>query len=117
MVSIPRHYSEVAIDLREIVDVPSFRAVFKREMGFPEFYGSNMSAWVDCMTCVDAPEDRMSAVHAPKDGVLVLILDSVGDFKKRCPEIFDALIGSAAFVNYRRMERGDPPVITLSYIE
>jgi len=107
----------VKIDLREIIDWPSFHSVFKRKMGFPDFYGANMNAWIDCMTCVDAPEDGMSAIHAPRDGVLVLTLDSVQDFKKRCPELFDELVSSVAFVNWRRLETGDAPVLSLSYHE
>ena len=76
-------FSAVAIDLRQIVDWPPFHAVFNRAMGFPAFYGANMSAWVDCMTYVDAPEDGMSTVHAPRNGMLVLTLESVADFKQR----------------------------------
>ena len=33
----------------------------------------------------------------------------------RCPEIYEALIDSAAFVNWRRIELGDPPILALSY--
>ena len=117
MVMSSQRYGEVKIDLREVVDWSSFHSVFKRTMGFPDFYGANMSAWIDCMTSVDSPEDGMSAVHAPCGGVLVVALESVSDFKKRCPEIFDALVSSAAFVNWRRLEMGDPPVISLSYHE
>lgn len=115
MVAPQKFTSEVLIDLAEIVDWPSFHAVFKKTMGFPEFYGANMNAWIDCMTCVDAPEDGMSSVHVLRDGVLVLALEAVADFKKRCPEIFDALVSSVAFVNWRRRETGAPPVLVLSY--
>ena len=31
------------------------------------------------------------------------------------PEIYEALIDSAAFVNWRRIELGDPPILALSY--
>ena len=117
MVAPSRSFSSVVVDLAEIVDWPSFHAVFKEKMGFPDFYGANMSAWVDCMTYLDAPEDGMSKVHAPSSGVLVLALESVADFKKRCPEIFDVLVSSAAFVNWRRLETGDAPVLVLSYYE
>jgi RNAse (barnase) inhibitor barstar len=117
MASLPHRHVEVKIDLHEIADWPSFHAVFQRALGFPAFYGANMSAWVDCMTCVDAPEDRMSTVHVPRDGVLVLALESVSDFKQRQPEIFGALVDSTAFVNWRRLEQGDPPVLLLSYHE
>jgi hypothetical protein len=117
MTSSPHRYAEVKVALQEVVDWPSFHSVFKRLMGFPDFYGANMNAWIDCMSSLDAPEDGTSVMHAPRDGVLVLALGSVSDFKKRCPEIFDALVGSAAFVNWRRLEQGGPPVIALSYYE
>ena len=113
----PRFYSEVKIDLRDISDWTSFHATFRRAMGFPDFYGANMNAWIDCMTSVDAPEDGMSTIHAPPGGVLVLALGSVADFKTRCPEIFDALVDASAFVNWRRLETGDAPVLSLSYHE
>jgi RNAse (barnase) inhibitor barstar len=107
--------AEAHIDLAEIVDWASFHAVFQEKLGFLEGYGANMDAWIDCMTCVDAPEDGMSTVHAPRDGVLVLVLESVADFRKRCPQIFDELLDCSAVVNHRRMEMGDPPVLSLSY--
>jgi hypothetical protein len=115
--SEPIRHAEVSIDLREISDWLSFHTIFKQKMGFPDFYGMNMDAWIDCMSCVDVPEDGMSSIHAPSSGVLVLALHSVADFKKRCPEIFEALVDCAAFVNYRRLEAGTPPVLSLSYFE
>lgn len=105
------------IDLGQISDWRSFHRVFKEKFGFPAFYGENMNAWIDCMTCLDAPDDGMSTIHAPVGGVLVLTLESVADFKRRCPEIFHALIDGAAFVNWRRLEQGDPPVLSISYYD
>jgi|GEM_PF-265186 len=113
--STKSRHSEISIDLREIQDWPSFHAVFKKKMGYPDFYGANLDAWIDCMTSVDALEDGMSSVHAPPEGVLVIVLQSVTEFKKRCPEIFEALVDCIAFVNYRRMEQGENPVLSLSY--
>ena len=113
----PMQYAEVSINLHEINSWPSFHAIFKQKMGFPDFYGNNMDAWIDSMTRVAAPEDGMSSVHAPSGGVLVLTLHSVADFKKRCPEIFETMVDGVAFVNWRRMEAGEPPVLSLSYFE
>jgi RNAse (barnase) inhibitor barstar len=108
-------YSKVSIDLREVHDWTSFHFTFNQKMGFPDFYGHNMDAWIDCMSSVDAPDEMMSKVHAPKNGILILVLLSVRDFKKRCPEIFDELIDCLAFVNFRRIEVGDAPVLSISY--
>jgi hypothetical protein len=38
------------------------------------------------------------------------------EFKKRCPDQYDALIQCSAFVNYRRVEIGEPLVLALLLI-
>ncbi|GEM_PF-6326916 len=39
----------VRILTNQITDWDSFHAVFKKAMGFPSFYGTNMDARIDCM--------------------------------------------------------------------
>lgn len=92
-----------------------FHRIFSEKMGFPSFYGNNMNAWIDCMTSLDCPEDGMTKVHAPKDGFLVLKLNNVNDMIKACPTAYEALVDDVAFVNYRKMEVGERPVLALSY--
>jgi hypothetical protein len=89
--------------------------VFAEAFGFPAFYGRNMNAWIDCMTSLDDPAAGMSKVHAQPGGVLVLALDEVKEFAARCPEQYDAVVECSAFVNWRRIERGAPPVLALSF--
>lgn len=108
-------HTAVEIDTSRIRDWDSFHDVFAEVMGFPEFYGRNLNAWIDCMTSLDEPRDGMTKVHAPTGGFLVLSLGECTEFADRCPEIYEALIEDAAFVNYRRMEVGEPPVLALSY--
>ncbi len=108
-------YTVVEIDTTKIDGWDSFHDVFVEALGFPSFYGRNMDAWIDCMTSIDAPEDRMTRVHAPKGGVAVLSLSDATGFAARCPEIYGAIIECSAFVNYRRMETGEPPVLALSF--
>ena len=45
--------------------------------------------------------------------LLTLRLDDATDFDVRCPEQFAALVECTAFVNHRRMEQGQPPVLAL----
>jgi hypothetical protein len=52
----------------------------------------------------------MSAFPIPAGDVLTLRLQRCKEFRCGCPEIFEALIDSAAFVNSRRIERGDRPI-------
>ena len=84
-------------------------------MGFPEFYRKNMNAWIDCMTSLDHPEDGMTKVHAPKEGFLVLKLLNINNMIRVCPTAYEALVDGVAFVNWRKIEAGEPPVIALAY--
>jgi len=105
----------IKIDTRAIKDWKSFHEVFRKDFGFPATYGENLDAWIDCMTSLDDPTAGMSKVHAPKGGVLTLLLEHVDAFAKRCPEIMTALQDAASFVNFRRVERGETPVLALAY--
>jgi len=105
----------VVIDTERIVDWASFHAVFAEAMGFPDFYGKNMNAWMDCMTYVDDPDAGMSKVTVERPAVLTLQLESVTEFADRCPDQLAALIDAVAFVNWRRIEQGEPAVLTMSF--
>ncbi len=105
----------VQIDGSKITDWESFHDQFAATLAFPGFYGRNMDAWIDCMTWLDDPEAGMTSVHVSRSDVVVLCVAAVSDFKKRCPEIYDALIECSAFVNWRRIERGAPAILALSF--
>jgi len=105
----------IQIDGGKITDWDSFHDHFAVTLGFPGFYGRNMDAWNDCMTYLDDPEAGMTSVHVSRGDVVVLCVAAVTDFKKRCPEIYDALIECSAFVNWRRIEMGEPAVLALSF--
>jgi RNAse (barnase) inhibitor barstar len=111
--SVP--FKKVVIDASSILDWPSFHAVFSKAFGFPDFYGRNMNAWIDCMSDLDTPDAGMSTVHAPPNGIVLVEILNAKAFSKRCPEQAAALSDSAAFVNWRRCEQGGAPVLALSY--
>ncbi|MGQ0801294.1 MAG: barstar family protein [Pseudomarimonas sp.] len=102
------------IDSNRIVDVESFHAAFASSFGFPTFYGRNMNAWIDCLSDLDDPGSGMTTVHVDSGQVLTLIIDNAQAFKRRCPDLFDALVEGAAFVNWRRVEAGQAPVLALA---
>jgi len=72
-----------------------------------------MNAWVDCMSCADDPDDGMIAPAVQPGELLTLRLADAPAFKKRCPDQYDTLIECSAFVNYRRVEQGQEPVLAL----
>ncbi len=108
-------FHSVKVDTSGISDWSSFHDVFAEAFGFPDFYGRNLDAWIDCMTSLDSPQDGLSSIHAPESGVLVLELEGMSELSKRCPEISRAIEECSAFVNWRRIEAGGAPVLALSY--
>ena len=105
----------VQLPLGEISDWESFHDVFQRALGFPDFYGRNMDAWIDCLTSADERDGMIASELVAGEGdVLVLELLEAKDFSERCPEQYDALIECAAFVNWRRIEIGERAILALS---
>jgi hypothetical protein len=105
----------VSVDCSNIRDWGSFHNEFAAAFGFPDFYGRNMNAWIDCMTYLDDAEAGMSSVHAPKGGVLTPQLENVTSLRDQHPDLYAAIIECSAFVNWRRVEVGDPAVLAISF--
>ena len=105
----------VRLDCDRITDWESFHSMFAEVFGFPNYYGRNMNAWIDCMSSLDDPEASMTSLRVEPGGVLTLQLDAVSDFASRCPDLYSALIECAAFVNWRRSDAGDGAILALAY--
>ncbi len=102
----------VDISMSQITDWDTFHDTFSAALGFPDFYGRNMNAWIDCLSYED---DGITAFRVEPGDVLTLQLHDCKPFRARCPETFEAIVDAAAFVNYRRIERDDRPILALSY--
>ena len=57
----------------------------------------------------------MTAVHVPPGGVLLLNLRHMPALASRCPDIYAAIVEDTAFINFRKVELGQPPVLCLSF--
>jgi hypothetical protein len=55
----------------------------------------------------------MTSRPVPPGDLVILRVNNAPDFQRRCPEQYEALIECAAFVNFRRLERGQQPLIAL----
>src|SRR5437879_5330891 len=103
------------IDGSKIKDWDTFHDHFSEAFGFPDFYGRNMDAWIDCMTSLGAPDDGLTSIHVASGDVVVVCISEAAELEKQCPEIYDALVECSAFVNWRRIEKGKQAVIALSF--
>ena len=85
------------IDTTEIRDWPSFHRVFSQIFGFPAFYGDNMDALIDCLSYLDEPEAAMTSLHVRPGETLPIQLGAVISFRRRCPDLFQALQDACVF--------------------
>jgi hypothetical protein len=107
--------SIVRIDATRIRDSETFHDVFAEALGFPDFYGRNMNAWIDCLGYADEPSAEMMAVSVPRGGVLTLHIEGADGLARRCPEQNQDLVECAAIVNLRRVEKGEDGILALSF--
>ncbi|WP_371169253.1 barstar family protein [Aliiroseovarius sp. 2305UL8-7] len=103
------------IDVGNVSSWKDFHDLFVRELGFPEFYGQNMNAWIDCMTSLDAPGDGLTTTHIEPGKVMTLYVQNAAKLKSAQPQIWEALNECSAFVNLRRIDVDMPPVLSLAY--
>ena len=106
--------NSIRINAYIIIDEETFHSVFSDTFGFPDFYGRNMNAWIDCMGYLDKPAAAMSSVHVAPDESLSLIIDGASSLKARCPELYEELVECAAFVNQRCAETGRVPLLSVT---
>jgi hypothetical protein len=102
-------------DTSGIVDWDTFHAASAAAFGFPDFYGCNLNAWIDCMSYLDAG-DGMSRYHLADGETLTIEVRGAADFAERLPEQALALVSVTAAVNERYIEDGKPPVLVLVFM-
>ena len=93
----------------------TFHEAFVKIMGFPDFYGMNWNAWIDCMSYIDDSEANMSQVQvAPGEQIEFVVsgyiysneLDESIPFRNFCI--------CTGFVNRRFKDSGSETRIIIS---
>lgn len=103
------------LNTEAITDWRSFHETFREAFGFPDFYGMNMNAWIDCLSYID-DGDGMSRFHLAEGEMLNIEVSDTTSFNARLPEIFAALVECSAFVNQRYIEVGKSPRLSLIFL-
>lgn len=108
--------AHIIIDTTKIWDEVSFHEVFQKALGFPDFYGKNMDAWIDCMSDLHE-ETGLCNVKINSDEMLHLLIHATSDFKNRQPHLMDELIRCAGFVNDRFVSREEKPKLCFIFLD
>ncbi len=106
---------KVSLDTKLIKDWASVHFLCKENFGFPDFYGMNMDAWIDCLTHLDEG-DGMSRFSLAKGEILHIEVFDTEDFNFRLPQIVDALVECSAFVNRLYIDDGKSPALSLLFL-
>ena len=108
----------VHIDARKLTDSAGLHAALSEAFGFPATYGKNLDALVDCLSDLDNPPSGMTKFHLfPGQTALLAIthLDKAGKNAARIKAQLQTLNDVAAFVNARRLENKQPPLLAVAY--
>jgi len=107
-VSAPR---TVQINGGKIVDWDSLHDEFASALGFPDFYGRNGNAWIDCMSSLDT---EFSTVRVDPGQLVLIEIGEADQMADRAPDLLNFVYDASAFVNGRRIEVGQPPILLIS---
>jgi hypothetical protein len=108
--------AHVNLDGEAIRDWPSFHAECRREFGFPEFYGNNMDAWVDCLSYL-RDDDGMSKFRLGTDEVLRIEIRHAAALRAHAPDIPEELAFCVEAINDRYADYGEPPALELVFTD
>jgi hypothetical protein len=105
----------VEIDGKKLVGAANFHDSFATVFGFPEYYGRNMDAWIDCMSYLDEPGAGMTEISVPKGKSITIKIENYTYFKTAAPDQWLDLLECSAFVNSRCSELGINSLIALAF--
>lgn len=104
----------IRIDARRLVDPAGLHAALGEAFGFSNGYGKNLDALVDCLTSLDNPKAALSRIQIFPGHMILIALENY-DPKDSSAAQVKTLTDVVAFVNWRRLEKGQPPVLAMAY--
>src|SRR3954470_23502699 len=91
-----------------MTDWQSFHAESKAAFGFPDFYGNNLDAWVDCLSYL-RDDDGMTKFKLKPDEVLQIEVLQADAMRQQAPDILEEITFCIAGINERYADYGEKP--------
>lgn len=107
-----RHMRAITLTTSKIVDAESFHSIFAYAMGFPNFYGRNMDAWIDCMSSL-TDKEPLARIRLGTSDTLLIVLPDFEALSARIPTVVRDLWECTAFVNRRYASAGEAARVAL----
>ena len=100
----------VKIDFSKIKTLDDFYTELSNLFGFPDFFGRNINALIDCFFSLRYPQDEMTKIHISASEYLLLELHH---FSSASEEIREILIIAIENVSLKCKEKDQNPSIML----
>jgi len=104
--------ANVTLPLARIIDWASFHSVSAEAFGFPDFYGHNNNAWIDCLSSL-SDGDGMSKFALGESEHLFIHLPDFEAFQRQHVELANGFLDCTAAVNSGYISQGDIPRLAL----
>ena len=101
---------KIKIDFTRIKTLDDFYTELSSLFGFPDFFGRNVNALIDCLFSLRYPEDKMTKIHVADSEYLLIELHH---FSLATDEIKEILIVTIENVSLKCTEKGQEPSIVL----
>lgn len=102
----------VSLDGQAITDWPSFHRECRDAFGFPDFYGCNMDAWIDCLSYL-RDDEGMTKFRLAANQILQIDVLHADALRSSVPGLLDALEECIALINERYADYGEKPALIL----
>lgn len=104
--------TSVELDGAHIANWEDFHAACKTAFGFPDFYGNNMDAWIDCLSYL-RDDEGMTRFRLKQDEVLQISIKNAAALKARLPDLLDELAFCIDAINDRYADYGEKAALRL----
>jgi hypothetical protein len=104
--------AHVRLNGAAITDWPSFHAQCREAFGFPDFYGNNLDAWVDCLSYL-RDDDGMTRFRLAEDEVLEIEVAHADILRQQAPELLEEVTFCIEGINERYTDYGEKPALKL----
>ena len=105
----------VQLDGAAITDWDAFHAQSRQVFGFPDFYGSTMDAWIDCLSYL-RDDDGMSRIRLAPGEMLQIDILHADSWRVAHPDMFEEVLYCIAGINERYADYGEAPALRVNLL-
>lgn len=101
---------KLLVDFGQVKSLREMHEELARIFAFPDFYGKNVNALIDCWSSLCYPEDKMTGIVLAMDETVLLEVKGMPNLDEMMMNHFVVAVEN---VNERAMDRNEQPLMLL----